>query len=160
MRLFQEGSVNLPYSDVPMDIDVEVSYAGFWHSVNDHVNFRTAPEGFGTVEQTWRRREVMSDYFQGSYSTGQVRDNTKRTLSVYVRGQTIAQLAEARANLIDWFTQDEYNVRFRTEDLMETLVAECADYRVDMSHVLMHNRMSLVVFTYAARPDTTMEMIL
>jgi hypothetical protein len=160
MRLFQQGSVNLPYSDEPMDIDVEVSYAGFWHSVNDHVNFRTAPEGFGTVEQTWRRREVNSDYFQGSYSTGQVRDNTKRSLSIYVRGQTIAQMVEAQQNLIDWFTQDEYNVRFRTEDLMETLVCECADYRIDMGHVLLHNRMSLVALTYAAHPDTSLEMVL
>lgn len=160
MRLFQQGSVNLPYSDEPMDIDIEVSYAGFWHSINDHVNFRAAPEGFGQVEQTWRRREVNSDYFEGSYSTGQVRDNTKRSLMVYVRGQTIAQMAEAQQSLIDWFTQDEYNVRFRTEDLMETLVCECSDYRIDMSHVLLHNRMCSVTFSYAARPTTSLEMVL
>lgn len=160
MRLFQQGSVNLPYEDGPLDLDIEVSYAGFWHSVNDHINYRAGVEGFGSIEQTYRRQEVTSNFFAGSYSTGQVRDNTKRQLLVYVRGQTMAQMVEAQQNLVEWFTQDEFALRVRTDDLLETMTCECADYRIDMSHVLMHNRMSSVAFTYSVRPTTSLEMVL
>lgn len=160
MRLFQQGSVNLPYETGPLDLDIEVSYAGFWHSVNDHVSYRAGIEGFGSVEQTWRRREVTSEYFQGSYSAGQVRDNTKRTLLVYVRGQSMADMVESQLKLIDWFTQDTYDLRIRTDDLLQTMSCDCADYRVDMSHVLMHNRMCSVAFSYSVHPQVSSELVL
>jgi hypothetical protein len=159
MRLYQKGSVNLPYNDDPLDLDIEISYAGLWHSLNDHVNYRAGVEGFGVVEQTWRRKDIVSDWFKGSYSTGQVQDNTKRTMQVYVRGQTMADMAESREQLLLWFTQDEYSLRIRLDDLLETMTCECADYRIDMNHVFLHNRMCAVTLMYSVRPTTSYEMV-
>lgn len=159
MRLFQQGSVNLPYNDDPVSLEVEISYGGLWYSINDHVNYRLGIEGFGSVEQTFRRKEVQSDFFKGTYLTGKVADDTKRTIQVYVRGQTMAQMANAREKLISWFTQDEFALRITTDDLLETMVCDCADYRVDGTHVFLHSRMCVCTFMYSVSPDVSSEMV-
>ena len=149
---YRTGTMTFPETDEPVDFNCEVSYAGVWRSINDYGHYRVATEGFGNTSQTFRRTELQSNFYAGSYSVNNVPDNTKRPLTVWVRGASFEELSNARDKLIDWFTQDEFIIRIVRDETMEYWQAECADYQIDESHVFMHNRMCKVTFTTSVAP--------
>lgn len=154
------GPVELVRSTEPLELDVEVSYAGSYWTVNDHVHYRVTTDGWGVVEQTHRRKEVTSEWFEGTFVTHKVRDSTKRSIEVMVRGADQPEVTENVLQLIDWFTQDSFNIRITLDDHVETWLCSAADYRIDRSHVLLHNRMAKVNFTMSVNPRVTYEVAL
>lgn len=152
MPNYQAGSLTFPPHDDPLDLNVEVSYAGIWRQLNDHVNYLVGTEGFGQTSQTFRRIEVTSSFYAGNYTVNNVPESTKRPLQFWVKGSTYEELANARDDLIKWFTQDDFIVRITRNETLEYWECECADYQIDESHVFLHNKMCKVNFTTTVMP--------
>jgi len=155
---FQGGGPQLASNDFQLEFDAEISYAGRWWSLNDHFNYRVTTEGMGITEQTFRRKTITSDFFEGEYTTHSVRANTKRTAEIWVYGDSQSVVSENVQRAIDWFTQDSYNLRVRLNEDVEILLCGGADYRVDRSHLMAHNKMAKITFTYDAHPDVSREV--
>ena len=156
---YQIGRLHQSGNDFELVFDAEISDAGRLHSLNDHFNFKVSPEGFGINAQTFRRKDVTSDYFEGSYNVHSVRDNTKRSVEVWVYGADQTQVTENILDLVNWFTADAYNIRIRTGDSLETWLCQPADYSIDRSHVFLHNCMAKATFTISVSPKVSYEIV-
>jgi hypothetical protein len=164
MRYDYQGGPARLANDFALALDVEVSYAGLWHSLNDHFNYRMGTEGFGVAEQTRRRKSVSNDFFEGDFEVRSVRASVKRTLDVWVYGADQVEVQENIARLVDedsgWFSQDAYNVRVRLNEYAETWLCDSADYSVDGSHIFLHNCMARVRLTFSTAPKVSKEILL
>lgn len=156
---FQGGTPSVP-EGFDFSVDAEISYNGLWWSLNDHYRFRLGVEGFGQHDQTFRRKTVTSSAFNGEYTVGSVKDNTKRTWQVIVRGSDQTELEQNKKDAIDWFTQDAFNVRVKFNEYMETWLCDQADYSVNQTHVNLHNCLAILTFTFSVHPTISREIIL
>lgn len=157
--IFQEGAVVQP-SDFDLSIDADISYAGLWYSLNDHRHYRLMADAFGQYDQTHTRKTVKSNFYAGDYTVRAVKDSTKRTWKVLVNGVDQSDLEQAAQNLIDWFSQDYYNVREKQNEVVTTMLCEKADYNVDASHVYAHNCKRLVSLNFSVNPTVSREIVL
>jgi hypothetical protein len=151
--------MTFPADTSEVEFNADVSYAGVWRSINDYGHYRTAAEGFGNTSQTFRRIELTSSFYAGTYDVNHVPDSTKRSLVVWVRGVNFEDLSTARDALIDWFTQDDFLVRITRDETMEYWQCDCADYQLDESHVMMHNRMCKLTFNITVAPFITTDVL-
>jgi hypothetical protein len=156
--VFQDG--NKAVNDFELSFDAQISYSGLWFSINDHFTYRVTPDGFGSFDVTYRRRTVNSPFFAGDYQTSAVPEMVKRSWSVRVFGDDAGDLQQNATDLISWFTQDSYNLRYRVNEYQETWLCETADYSVDYSQVNAHNNQMVVKFAFSSHPTVSRDFIL
>lgn len=161
MTIYRNGPIWLPDEfDDEVDFNAEIAYGTVWRSVNDYVNYRVATDGFGTTGQTYRRIELNSSFYAGSYDVNHVPDSQKRNLVVWVKGRNFEDLATARDQVIGWFTQDDFILRLTRGDTYEYWECHCADYQLDESQALMFNRMCKISFTMSVMPGVGTYVVL
>jgi hypothetical protein len=155
------GPIQLPNDfDDEVDFDAQIAYGTQWQSINDHINFRVASESFGTTGQTYRRIELSSSFYAGTYDVNHVPDAQKRNMVVWVRGRNFEDLATARDQLVTWFTQDDFILRIVRGDTYEYWECHCADYQIDESQAMMFNRMCKLSFTMSVMPGVQTYVVL
>lgn len=153
MTTIRNGPIWLPEDfEDDLEFNAEISEGGIWKSVNDFVHYRVAAEGFGSTSQTFRRIELNSSFYAGTYDVNHVPDSQKRTLAIWVKGRSMDDLAQARDDAIEWFTQNDFLIRITRGDTYEYWECDCADYNLDESHVFMHSRMCKLTFTMSVMP--------
>jgi hypothetical protein len=156
---YRSGALTFQGDDSDVEFNADVSYAGTWRSINDYINYRVAAEGFGTTQQTFRRIELNSSFYAGTYDVNRVPDSTKRSLAVFIKGASFEDLAAARDDLLNWFTQDDFLIRITRDETLEYWQCDCADYSLDESHVFMHNKMCKVTFTITVAPFVNTDVL-
>lgn len=157
---FQPGPLQV-HNDTPMEqFDVTISYGVEEISLNDGANFRMAASDWGNKQQTLRRIEVESPYYDGTYPVHSTKGNVNENISVYVYGFSQNHVTENLLLLEELFNQDTYTITVRMDDHLETWNCWPADYAVERSHVFMHNGMAVFKAVVPRHPKVSYEAIL
>lgn len=135
-----------------------ISYGDQWVNLNDGNRFKFRADGYGQKSQTLRRITVDSPYFDGTYSIHTTKENVNESVMIEIRGASQNIVTENMLLLLDCVAQDTYQIRFDAEDHRETWQCEPADYTVDRSQVLLHNRMATVTLSIPRLPDPIYEL--
>lgn len=160
MKYFYQDGPATTRDEFSLSVDGEISYEGLWHSLNDHFNFRLFTEGFNKYDQTYRRQTVSSQFYAGDYQVRAVKENRKFAWQVACYGENQTELEENIDAVIAWFTQDSFNVRTAKNEILETFLADTADYTVDGSHIYLHNCMAICTFNFQVSPVSIKETVL
>lgn len=142
------------------DFNVEISYGAEWQSLNDHLNFKVAAEDMGTSSTAWRRKEVASSFYNGTFLVHATKENVSEALSIWVYGQSQNDVSENLALLSELFSQDRFHIRVRYGDHQETWFCMTSDYSIERTHVYMHNQMAVFKAQVPRRPDKKTELVL
>lgn len=138
----------------------EISYGLEWVSLNDHLNFKLAADEFGTRAVTLRRKEVSSDFYDGSFLIHTTKENVHEVVSIWVHGGTQNEVTENLLMLEDLFSQPTYQIRIRFGDHRETWICMSADYAIERTHVYMHNGIALFKATVPRKPNMINELVI
>ena len=138
--------------------NIEVSTAPGWKSFNDRINYRVMGDSLNPQSVQWRRVETTSPYMGGKYLVHATPDNVTESIGVYVMGEDQLSLHRNYYDLIDAFTQFNFQIR-KTMDLAGE-IWNCfpADYSADWSPVYTHNRMIPVKLQIPRLPTIVSEV--
>jgi hypothetical protein len=128
-----------------------------WLDLNDGP-YRLEASAFAERTVSWRKREVQSDYVEGTFIVNAVRENVTETLNVWVRGETHYELAMARERLEDALCQLTYRISFRTSDVTRYWECSVADYTVATQREFQHACIALVRATVPRHPEEQLVM--
>ena len=135
-----------------------ISYGDQWVNLNDGYRFKFRADGYGQKQQTLRRITVDSPYFDGTYSIHTTKENVSESVMIEVRGATQNLVTENQLLLLDCVAQDTYQIQLDFEDHRETWQCEPADFMVDRSQVMLHNKICTVTLTIPRLPDPRYEL--
>ena len=140
-------------------VDLEVQYAGLWHSVNDGFRFRLAADSLGETSVTLKRIEAESPFYDGTYQVHATRGNITETVVVRATGADNIDVSDKLEMLIKWFTQPSFRIRKTFGADRTTWDCYTAEYSIDRSHVMIHNRMAVAKFSVPRLPQETREVL-
>jgi hypothetical protein len=157
---YQGGPIR-PLQDTGLSyLDVEVSFGIPWVSLNDHVNYTMAVEGFGEHSYQRRRTTATSPYYDGTFLVHSTLENVTEAMSVYVLGTSANHVTENLMLLEEVFSQDAYSLRITMDDHRETWSCMTADYSIDRGHVNMHNNRATMKLSIPRLPRVSYEVSL
>lgn len=136
----------------PLSIGARITTPTGWLDLNDRTSYQLEASSFGDRAVSWRKREVASDYVEGSFLVNAVRDNITEKLAVWVRGETHYDLARNRERLEEALCQLTYRLSFRTSDVTRYWEATVADYSVNTQREFLHSCIALVSATIPRHP--------
>lgn len=140
-------------------VDLEVQYAGLWHSVNDGFRFRLTADSLGESTVTFKRIEAESPFYDGTYQVHATKGNINETVAVRVIGADNIDVSDKLEMLIKWFTQPSFKIRKTLGADRVTWDCYTAEYGIDRSHVMLHNRMAIIKFSVPRLPQETREVL-
>jgi len=138
--------------EAPLKIGARISTPTGWLDLNDRKTYQLEGSSFADRSVGWRKREVNSDYVEGSFVVNAVRENVIEKLAVWVRGETYHDLAMARQRLEDALCQLTYRISLRTSDVTRYWEATVADYQVNTQREYLHSRLALVSASIPRHP--------
>jgi hypothetical protein len=149
------------YTDDPMEeFDVTISYGLQEISLNDGVNFQMGVEGFGNKQQSLRKLESSSRFYDGTYITHYTKENVMETVTVYVLGYSQNHVTENLLLLEELFTQLTFRISVRIDDHMETWSCFPSEYAIDRGHINMHNGRATFTAQVPRLPKVSYEVVL
>ena len=160
MVAYEKGTFDVLGAPKMTDFDIEISYGSTWVSLNDGRNYTVNADDFGNRSQQRRRITATSPYYDGTFLVHSTLENVTEAVNVYVRGASPNEVTENILWLTQLIDQEQYNVRVRMDDHMETWICEPADYSIDRSHVFAHNVMALVKLSITRLPKVTYEVVM
>ena len=161
MENYQQGPVRPVTKDLSMEyFSIEVSYGNVWVSLNDHVNFRVAVDGFGEKAYQRRRTTATSPYYDGTFLVHSTMENVQEGVTVYVTGASQNHVTENLLLLEEIFSQDSYLIRQQMDDHVETWSCQAADYTITRGHIEMHNVRATMKLSIPRLPKVTYEVSL
>jgi len=156
----QQGQIQ-PYADEAMEeFDVTISYGLQEISLNDGINYQTGVEGFGNKQQSLRKLEASSRFYDGTFVTHYTKENVTEGVQVYVLGYSQNHVTENLLLLEEVFTQVSYTITLRMDDHLETWSCFPAEYAIDRGHVNMHNVRAHFTAQVPRLPKVTYEVVL
>ena len=129
---------------VKLRLGARITSSSGWLDLNDGETYQLEASSFADRAVSWRKREVQSDYVEGTFVTNAVRENVVEALSVWVRADTYYELEKARERLEDALCQLTFRIAFRTTDATRYWDCTVADYTVATQREFMHSRLCLV----------------
>lgn len=160
IRLPNPSYTPTPEVTFASQLHCEISYGTEWVNLHDGINFKIAAADFGQQTHSWRRKEVNSDFHDGSFTVHAVRENVTEPLSLWVYGDSQNIVTENILLLRELFSQFRYQIRIRYGDHRETWFCQTADYAVERTHVYLHNNMALFKATVPRHPVSQNELVL
>lgn len=142
------------------EFDLTISYGLENISLNDVINYQVSSEDFGNKQQSLRRIEADSPYYDGSFTVHVTKQNVTESLSIYVRGASQNHVTENLLFLEELFMQPTYTMTLRMDDHLETWSCEPSEYSIERSHIYMHNGMAVFKVQVLRHPTVTYEAIL
>lgn len=133
-------------------VDVEVQFAGAWYSVNDGYRYKVTAGSLGDSAVSLNRIEASSPFYDGSYQIHTTKGNITELIEVTVYGVDNVEVKDNIARLIKWFSQPTYKVRRTLGEDVTTWQCYTAEYSIERSHILIHNRMARVKFNVPRLP--------
>lgn len=125
---------------------------GLWFDLEDGVHYAVHAESFAQVAQTWRKREVNSEWIEGSFPVSAVRENAQEALVVWVRGYSPADARAYRDKLVDALCQLSFMLMVRRGDVAEYWQCFPSDYTIEQSREFQHAGVSIVRATVPRLP--------
>lgn len=141
-----------------MSLDVEISIhgPGGWILLEDPENGYTAhKEALASKSVTWRKKEIESDYVEGTFTNEAVRANIVEQLVIYVDGLSPWATSERVRALTEALEQLQYEVKVRDGDLEETWTCSVADYTLETGQELRNATMVIVRASVPRLPYAT-----
>lgn len=158
--MIQQGPVNVaPYEGME-EFDVTITFGLQEISLNDGINYQMAVEGFGNKQQSLRKLEASSRFYDGTFITHYTKENVTEGVQVYVLGYSQNHVTENVLQLEELFTQLNYNITVRMDDHLETWTCFPADYSIDRGHINMHNVRATFTAQVPRLPKVTYEVVL
>lgn len=141
-------------------LDVEVSWGSTWVSLNDGERFRINAEGTrDSTSKSWRRVTAESPVLGGNYLIHAVPEMVVENVSVWVYGQSQADLADNFFQLEELFEQLDFRMRWTYDDYREYWRCQLPDATQSRGHVWTHSTMAVQGFQVPRYPDITRERI-
>jgi len=136
-------------------VDVEISAAGVWYSVNDGFRYRATPETLKSSDVSLNRITASSPFYDGEYVVHSTKGNVTETVEVRVYGADNIEVGDNVETLVKWFSQPSFKLRRTLGADQVTWDCYAAEYAIDRSHIYLHNRMALVRFSIPRLPFET-----
>lgn len=137
----------------PISITCKIASPTGWLDLNDGRRYQLEKSSFGESSTTWRKREVTSDYVEGTYVVNAVRENVVETLSVWIYGETYYDVEAAEARLVEAISQLSYQLMFRTNNSASYYDCTVGDYQTTASHEFRHAGIKLLKASVPRHPD-------
>lgn len=143
-----------------LDVSFSIYAPSGWLDLEDPANgYEAHRDTRGTRAVSWRKREISSNYVEGTFVNDAVRENVIEALAIYVRGDDPFQLDERVTALTNALEQLHYLVRARTGNLLETWSCMVAEYTIETSMEMQHATMALVRASVPRLPTVTKELV-
>jgi hypothetical protein len=127
-----------------LDLNVKVAGPGGWISLEDDQYYALHADSFSSAGTSWRKIDVNAPWLEGSYTVGAVRENVTETVAVWVRGETHYVWRCNMAALEEAFTQVNYMLMKRIEDLVEYWTCPSpADFTIETQREFVHARIGV-----------------
>lgn len=139
--------------------DIEVSYGGYWLSLNDGLNYKVSAESLQQTQNSFRRVEADNPVVEGKYLVHAIPDHVQETLSVYLYGRDMVDVMEKVNTLAAVFTQFDYQVRVTMDQSREYWRCQTADYSVNRTNTFVHNGMAQMTFQVPRFPTPYYEAL-
>lgn len=143
-------------ADDQFELGVRISSASGWIDLNDEDNFRIEASSFGDSSATWRKREVTSDFAEGSYVVNAVRENINEALAVWCTGENYFLMETNIEKLTAALSQLSYQLLVRTNEASRYYDCTVADYTVTRQREYRHACIALVKANVPRHPADTL----
>lgn len=130
-----------------------------WINLDDHENYITAADSFGSSATQQRRSQVTGPYVAGKFTTYAVPDQVTENVTIYVLGDSQTVLQANLANLIDAVNQLYFQLVWSVGETSYTWDCDCADYTIDFVNTSMFARQLSVKLSIPRNPVITMGSI-
>jgi len=134
------GEARVPASWTEPVFTCRITGPAGWLDLDDHEHYIVAGDSFQAAQQTWRRQQITSPYVAGKFTTHAVPDTVQEQVNVWVLGINQGELQDNLAQLIDTFSQPEYDLVWSADQAAYTWHCEMADYSIDYSNTLLFAR--------------------
>lgn len=139
---------------------LEISYAGSWINLNDHVRYKVGADG--TRDQsakTWRKITAQSPVLAGNYLVHAVPEMIMEQISVFVYGNDQTDLSDNLFHLEELFEQHSFQLRWTLNEYREYWRCQLAEASSSRGQVWSHSQMAVSTFSVPRYPDVTRERI-
>lgn len=141
------------------NFDIEVSYGGYWVSLNDQINYRVSAESLANTAQTHRKIEVNNPVVEGSYLVHLTPENMQETLKIYCYGDYMQDTMQRANTLVMLFTQFDYQIRVTLDNSQEYWRCLPADWTMERQHTHVHQGMVIMGFTVPRLPTVEYKVL-
>lgn len=133
-------------------IQAFVQHPTGWIALNDWTTTRLAGDSLGSQDVRHRVQKVTSPYIEGQFTVTALRDEVGESLSVWVKAPTLSELRSDLATIAEALDQPSYKVALWMGDHWAVWFASAADYRIEMSPPMLHERMAKLTATINRYP--------
>jgi hypothetical protein len=135
-----------------LDFSVKIQGPTGWFDLEDGDHYAIHGESFSSYAQTWRKREVNTEWIEGSFPVSAVRENVTEPLVVYVRGNTFGEGRIYRDKLIAAVEQLSWMLMVRFGDVADYWQCWASDYTVETQREFLHAMLAVVRVTVSRLP--------
>lgn len=150
---------NIPYQYSPplndglTYLSVQASYGGLWIDLNDEEKYRiSATNTRDTSSKTWRKITAQSPVLGGTYLVHAVPEMITEQVSIFIHGTDQADLADNLFFLDEIFEQPSFQLKWYTNDYLETWDCQLADASYQRGQVWTHSTMALTTYSVPRFP--------
>lgn len=119
--------------------------------LNDGVKYHTTPD-IDPGQVSWRRESATSPYVDGEFTISRAKEESEGKVTIEVVATSQSLLRTYIGDLINAFTQEEFNLIFDIDGAVYTWTCEAADYAVKWEHIRFHSFHALVGFQFPRSP--------
>lgn len=138
-----------------LDISAKIETASGWLSLEDGQFYSLSAETLASRSQSYRKREVTSEWIEGTFPVTAVRDNTVEAVVVYFRGNTAWEFRQNQLALTDALEALSFQFMFRQDNLTEYWQCFVSDYTVEVQHEFRHALLGVVRAQIPRLPEAT-----
>ena len=135
-----------------LDLTARISAPSGWIDLN-YSPYRLEASTFGERSVSWRKREVSSEFVEGTFVVSAVRENVTETLAVWVKGESEFDLQTNLDKLCGALEQLSYRLMQRHGNSAVYYDCTVADYTVTESREFKHAGIALVRASVPRHPQ-------
>jgi len=124
-----------------------------WEPLTGVDYFEVSGSGFGESSVQLERMKASSPFYDGEWTYHSRKGNSQESVSIRVLGQNQLELGKKVRKLIEWFTQPKFLFRVTLGHEERTWQCFAADYQINRSHVMIHNTIAEVTFSFERLPS-------
>jgi hypothetical protein len=150
------GAARIPSKWKEADFTCRITGPDGWLNLDDHENYIVGSDSFAASAMQWRRNQVTSPYVAGKFTVGAVADQVTENVTVYVLGESQAELQINLANLIDAVSQVAFELSWTADNTSYTWSCDSADYTIDFINANLFARQLAVKLQIPRNPVIVM----